>query len=229
MIRQSLIAAFWAGLIALDITAFGPWLIAQPMIAGPLFGWLMGNLAVGLIIGGIVQLLWMDVTPVGVGIPYDATAVAILAIFWATLPGASSLAQIVLALIMAVPFGSIFRRMDQRARRFNTRILHHIEKVSDERLPLALNVGIAAGLVWSFLRYAVSYFVVMLAGAWLWKKFSHLLLNPAFDAGLTMAAILLPIAGMSITLDLFLSEEPDAHWLARLGFKTGVKTKGKSG
>ena len=80
MTRHALIAALWAGLIALDITGSGPWLIAQPLVAGPLLGWLMGHVAVGLVIGGIVQLLWMDVTPVGVGIPFDAMAVTPMAV-----------------------------------------------------------------------------------------------------------------------------------------------------
>jgi len=227
--RHALTAALWGGLIALDITGFGPLMIAQPLVAGPLFGWLTGHLAAGVIIGGIVQLLWMDITPVGVGIPYDAMAVTVLATFWATLAPDLSLAHIVLALIMAVPFGSLFRRMDQHARRFNTHLLHRIEKVKDEYLPLALDAGIVAGLVWSFLRYALSYFLAMLAGAWVWKKIGMIPPDSLLDRGLSLAAVLLPIAGMGITLDLFLSEDPDARWLARLGFKSGsAKAKGKS-
>jgi mannose/fructose/N-acetylgalactosamine-specific phosphotransferase system component IIC len=222
VIRHALIASLWGGLIALDITGFGPWLITQPMVAGPLFGWLMGHVDTGVVIGGIVQLLWMDITPVGVGIPYDAMAVTLLAIFWATLSPTTSLSQIVLALILAVPFGSVFKMMDQWARRLNTRILHTMEAVKDEYLSAALSGGIAAGLVWSFLRYALSYFFAMLAGAWAWERISHFLKAPSMDRGLTMAAILLPLAGMSITLDLFLSEEPDTRWLARLGFKGGA-------
>ena len=173
MIRHAFIASLWGGLIALDITGFGPWLITQPMICGPLFGWLMGHVDTGVIIGGIVQLLWMDVTPVGVGIPYDAMAVTLLSIFWSTLSVGGSLAQIVLALILAVPFGSAFRRMDQWARRLNTRIVHRIESVKDEHLSVALTAGIAGGLLWSFLRYALSYFVSMLAGAWVWQKIGY--------------------------------------------------------
>jgi mannose/fructose/N-acetylgalactosamine-specific phosphotransferase system component IIC len=229
VIRHALIAAFWGGVIALDITGFGPWLIAQPMVAGPLFGWLMGGqVATGVIIGGVVQLLWMDITPVGVGIPYDAMAVTLLAIFWSTLTAPASLSKVVLALILAVPFGSVFKMMDQWARRLNTRILHHMETVKDEYLSVALSAAITAGLVWSFLRYAISYFIAMLMGAWLWGKIGYFAKLPSVDRGLAMAAILLPLAGMSITLDLFLSEEPDTRWLARLGFKGSGKQKSKS-
>jgi len=219
MIKDSLTAAVVAGIIALDITAFGPWMIAQPIVAGPLFGWFMGHIAVGVIVGGIVQLLWMDVMPVGVGIQYDATAVTILAIFWASQQPTSSLSQIMLALGMAVPFGMVFKHMDIHARRLNTRILHRVESVSDERLPTALSLGIGLGLLWSFLRYAATYFVVMLVGAWCWTKIGYFPKDTFFDRALTMMVILLPVAGMANVLDLFMSEEPDARWLARLGFK----------
>lgn len=223
MIRQAFIASLWAGLIALDITAIGPFLIAQPMVAGPLFGFLVGHVAVGLIIGGIVQLLWMDVTPVGVGIPYDATAVTILAVYWASLGPTSSLSQMVLALLIAVPFGTIFKRMDQASRRVNTKILHRIEHVPDERITASLSLGIGLGLLWSLVRYAATYFVSMMAGAWLWQRIGYFPKDTWFDRSLTMAIILLPVAGLAVTLDLFMSEDPDSQWLKRLGFR-GTRT-----
>lgn len=228
MIQNAFIASLWAGLLALDITGIGPMLIAQPMIAGPIFGYLMGNLAVGLIIGGIVQLLWMDVTPVGVGIPYDATAVTLLAVFWSTLPGGGSLSQMVLALALAVPFGALFKRMDQWSRRGNTKLLHRIESASDDRLSVVLAGGMLAALAWNYLRYAVSFFAAMVAGGWLWQRIGYFPKDTPLDRAMIMAIILLPLAGMSVALDLFLSEEPDARWSARLGFKTGGRRSGDS-
>ena len=67
--QKLIVAAMWAGVISLDFTACGPFMVSQPLVCGPLFGWLMGQVIVGVIIGGIVQLLWMDLSPIGVGIP----------------------------------------------------------------------------------------------------------------------------------------------------------------
>lgn len=225
MIPRLGIAAAWAGLMALDFTGFGPWMVAQPMVCGPLFGWLMGQLAVGVILGGIAQLLWIDVTPVGVGIPYDPTAVTILAVYWAALPAHSSLSQIVLALFIAVPFGFVFRVMDFYARRINTIIARSVEKVRDETLPTALSFGILGGLIWTWLRYAVTYAGSMWVGQKLW---SYLAYSPRMtwkDQGLTMAVIMLPVAGMGVALELLLLEDPEGRLTSLRHFKFSRHTK----
>ena len=38
------------------------------------------------------------------------------------------------------------------------------------------------------------------------------LVSLGLDQGLTMAALLLPVAGMGVTLELFLSDEPEGRW-----------------
>jgi mannose/fructose/N-acetylgalactosamine-specific phosphotransferase system component IIC len=219
MIPRCCIAAMWAGLIALDFTGFGPWMVTQPMVCGPLFGWLMGQMAVGVILGGIIQLLWIDVTPVGVGIPYDSTAVTLLAVYWAALPGHSSLSQIILALLIAVPFGFIFKIMEFYARRVNTHIVRRAEKVTDDNLPTALTLAILGGLLWTWVRYAVTYAVSMWAGEKLWRYLAYSPRMTWKDQGLTMAVIMLPVAGMGVALELLLLEDPESRWASLRHFK----------
>jgi mannose/fructose/N-acetylgalactosamine-specific phosphotransferase system component IIC len=201
-------AAMWAALICFDFTAFGPFMISQPLVCGPLFGWLMGQVSVGIIIGGIVQLLWMDLSPVGVGIPYDATATTLLAVYWATLQPHSALSQVILALAMAVPMGFVFRWLDQRARRINTRLMHQVEAFSDDKLPVGLWLGILGGISWSWIRYFVTYGVLFGLGEFLWRYWAYSPKMTMVDRGLTMASLLLPVAGLGVVLELFLSEEP---------------------
>src|ERR1700733_14042635 len=128
----------------------------------------MGQVVVGVIIGGIVQLLWMDLSPIGVGIPYDATAVTLLAVYWASLPGHSALSQVTLSLVMAVPLGFLVRWIDQLARRMNTFFMHQVEQVPDSSLPFALWAGIVAGILWSWVRYTVLYVIVFGVGQYVW-------------------------------------------------------------
>jgi PTS system mannose-specific IIC component len=205
-------SALWAGIIALDFTACGPFMLSQPMVCGPLFGWLMGQVAVGVIIGGIVQLLWMDLSPIGVGIPYDATSTTLLAIYWATISDHSALSQVVLALLAAVPFGFLFRLLDQLARRINTLLMHRVGQLPDEYLGWGLWAGILGGITWSLVRYTVAYAALFYFGGKVWMRFAYSPRLTPMDQGLTMAVLLLPVAGMGVTLELFLSEEPEGRW-----------------
>src|SRR5262249_8640146 len=150
-------AAVWAGVISLDFTACGPFMVSQPLVCGPLFGWLLGHVVVGVIVGGIVQLLWMDLSPIGVGIPYDGTSTTLLAVYWASLPGNGALSQIMLSLAIAVPFGFLFRWLDQLARKINTRISHQVDHFPDERLAWGLWFGVGTGVLWSWVRYTALY------------------------------------------------------------------------
>jgi len=108
----------WAGFISLDFTACGAVLwFRNRSSAVRCFGWLLGQVAVGIIIGGIVQLLWMDLSPVGVGIPYDATATTLLAVYWSTrLGGGGVILRSCWLWLWPFPLGFFFRWVDQLAR-----------------------------------------------------------------------------------------------------------------
>jgi mannose/fructose/N-acetylgalactosamine-specific phosphotransferase system component IIC len=212
-------AAAWAGVISLDITAIGPFMVSQPLVAGPIFGWLMGNVLAGVIIGGIVQLVWMDVTPVGVGIPFDTTAVTVLAIYWSTLVPDVKIPHMMLALMLAAPLGYLFCLMDSYARRLNTVAVRKIERVPDSYLPLSIRLGILAGLLWSWIRYFLFYALVMGAGEALWRWLLQKPMPEWVIQGLTMSAYVFPIAGLGVALELFLTEEPERRTNV-FGFKS---------
>ena len=222
-VHKLIVAAMWAGVISLDFTACGPFMVSQPLVCGPLFGWFMGQIAMGVIVGGIMQLLWMDLSPVGVGIPYDATAATILAVYWATRPQSGTLSQVVLALALAAPFGFLFRWLDQWARHVNTRIMHQIDRFSDEALPLGLWIGIVSGISWSWVRYTLAYGLVFALGQMIWMRFDYIPRWTSIDQGLTLAIVLLPVAGMGVTLELFLSDEPEGRWSSRRASKPSKK------
>jgi mannose/fructose/N-acetylgalactosamine-specific phosphotransferase system component IIC len=221
--HKLIVAAMWAAVISLDFTACGPFMVSQPLVCGPLFGWLMGQVAVGVIIGGIVQLLWMDLSPIGVGIPYDATATTLLAIYWATLSPHSALSQIALALILAVPFGFLFRFFDQLARRVNTILMHQVDRFSDERLSWGLWAGILAGVAWSWVRYTLAYGLFFGLAQMAWNRLAYSPRLTPVDQGLTMAILLLPVAGMGVALELFLSDEPEGRWAPWRAIKPSKK------
>src|SRR4051812_34861993 len=213
-------AAIWAGVIAFDITGFGPTMMAQPLVAGPWFAWLLGQVQVGVVIGGIVQLIWMDVSPIGVGVPFDTTAVTLLAGYWSCQHPICGIPQMMLALTLAVPFGYLFCRVDSYARRVNTLIARRLESTPDAYLSASLAGGIIAGLGWSWLRYAATYALVMWAGDRFWLWMARYPIPVWAIQGFQVAAYLLPIAGLGVALELFLTEEPERRLQALRPFKS---------
>ncbi len=215
-------SAAWAAVIALDITGIGPFMVSQPLVCGPIFGWILGDLRCGIIIGGIVQLLWMDVTPVGVGIPFDATATTLLGVFWSQIDSHASVSHMVVALALAVPFGWLFRIADHNARKLNTFFIRKLDAVPDKHVMDALTLSIAVGLVWCWLRYAVFYLAAMALGqkvlALLWSS-SY---GPLVEDKLAYTLYVLPMAGMGVVLELFLSDEPERRF-AKLRMGKGRK------
>ncbi len=53
------------GLLALDGTSLGQFMISRPLVAGVLTGWMMGDPVLGLLIGGIMEVYFISIFPVG--------------------------------------------------------------------------------------------------------------------------------------------------------------------
>ena len=59
------------GVLNLDVTAFGQFMVSRPIVVGPLVGWVMGQPGLGLEIGAIIELIWIGDVPVGAHLPPD--------------------------------------------------------------------------------------------------------------------------------------------------------------
>ncbi len=57
--------ALLGGFITLDETAFLQVMASRPIVVGPLVGWLIGDLESGLLLGSILELIYLDVLPAG--------------------------------------------------------------------------------------------------------------------------------------------------------------------
>jgi len=72
------------GLLVLDQTAVLQILISQPLVAGSIIGWLLGDIRLGLHLGLLLQLLWLNQIPVGgAKIPEGnlASVIAVILVF----------------------------------------------------------------------------------------------------------------------------------------------------
>ncbi|HHE54567.1 MAG TPA: hypothetical protein ENL21_02215, partial [Caldithrix abyssi] len=74
-----------AAILMLDNAAAFQMLLAQPIFAGPILGYLGGNLELGFELGFLLQLIWLSSMPVGAAIVpegnFGSMAATILGIF----------------------------------------------------------------------------------------------------------------------------------------------------
>ena len=72
-------AAILGGLIFLDSAAVAQIMISQPIVCAPLIGWFLGDWQSGLLIGALLELLWIGKLPIGSHVPPEAPISAITA------------------------------------------------------------------------------------------------------------------------------------------------------
>ncbi|HBU68861.1 MAG TPA: hypothetical protein DEE98_00580 [Elusimicrobia bacterium] len=158
------VLAFIAALISLDITAFGQFMISRPAIVGPLFGYLMGDIKTGLVIGFIIELIWVSFIPMGAAIPTDVTTVAVLSSVWGLKYFSGHHGIIVLAMLLAIPAGMLYKQFDIIVRYFNVSVMRWVEegvKNGDER---RIEYGVHFSLLLFFFKSFVFYFLLIATG-----------------------------------------------------------------
>lgn len=127
-----------AGLLGLDATAAFQVMVSRPLVVGGVAGSLLGDTALGLTVGSLVELLWMGGVPVGSLVPPDGTqagvfaaAVAILLKDASLFPGAGEAAAS-LGVLAAVPVGIVAARGEIIQRHLNDRLSRRAEQYADE-------------------------------------------------------------------------------------------------
>jgi mannose/fructose/N-acetylgalactosamine-specific phosphotransferase system component IIC len=199
MIENIFILALIASICALDVTAFGQFMICRPIFCAPLFGYLTGDIYTGLWLGMIIELIWINSLPLGVAVPVDIVSVSILSVFWACkfLHGSQSAA--IWGIFFAVPFAYFYRELDVLNRNFNIRIMHWVENGIKNGKENRINYGIFFSLLLFFVRIYAFYLITMTIGSWLFQGI-YLQFPAVLAAGFKKAWYLLPVLGFGASL-----------------------------
>src|SRR5439155_6711639 len=98
----------WGTLAGLDLVSVLQGMLARPLVAGTVSGWLLGDLGTGLRIGAALELFALDVLPIGAARYPDLAAAAVGAVTaaagagWSRVLGASVGLGLVLGLVGGV-------------------------------------------------------------------------------------------------------------------------------
>jgi mannose PTS system EIIC component len=142
--------ALLGGLLALDRVGVGQFALSQPVVAGPLVGWVLGDAAAGLAVGGGLQLLYAGSLPVGASVPPDEAAASVVAaataVVGARIAGLEpvNLCTLSLALLAGLAAGEVGRGLDLWARRANVWFAHRADAAAargDDRALASLALG----------------------------------------------------------------------------------------
>lgn len=155
---ETLALALLGGVLALDGTAAGQFMVSRPLVAGALTGWLLGVPGAGVAIGGVLELYLLVSIPAG-GARFPESSVAtVVAVGVATaFEGAG-------AVPMALAFGLLWGQMAGMTvtaqRRLNARI---VPQPGGPTAGRSISLAHLSALLLDFLRGVV----VTIAGVWL--------------------------------------------------------------
>jgi PTS system mannose-specific IIC component len=177
---ELLVIAVWGGIVSLDTTAALQGLISHPLVSCTITGLLLGNVALGLFVGIVLELLWLGELPIGAAYFAEsnlgATAAAAIAVISAQLTGRPTVA-LALALILSVVISLIGGKMVVLLRNHNGRVyqklinsdtltIHTINKTHFQAIALsflsgAVLVALCSGLLgWLILPVLIQYLPV---------------------------------------------------------------------
>ncbi len=154
--------ALLGALVALDGTSVGQFMVSRPLVTGPLAGWVLGDPVLGLLVGGILELYFIPVFPVGGGdFPEGGPPAVVAVAAAAALPGAGGVA-------LGVFLGFLWSRLGMAStavfRRVNGLLVPDPARV--EASPLRI-VGAQVGAIsLDFVRGGVLTLLGLLVAGW---------------------------------------------------------------
>lgn len=220
-ILQILLVAFAGGIIGLDRTALGQFMISQPIVAAPLTGWLLGDTATGLVIGAVLELIWVLDLPIGTFVPADSTVAAVSATAVAVLGSGGTVAPLDLigfSILLTTAMAPVTMAADGFIRKRNVRLVEWAEEAGDADVEKRLVLAQLAGLSVFFLKSFVLYAVLVPAGLALVLAFN--ILPEKAHAAMALFVKLLPLLGAALVVCRLSIRSLDGFVLA--GFVTAL-------
>jgi mannose/fructose/N-acetylgalactosamine-specific phosphotransferase system component IIC len=202
-------AALIGALLELDEYFVGMTLVSQPVISGGIAGFLCGDPVTGIMIGSIVQLIWI-MPPVGAYVPPSPSAIAFSsAVFGITVSGSVPAeerhALLMFALAAGASFGYLTGQMDVWNRKLNTRIMRAFEKKIEEGgskyAYLVQFLAVAA----KYFRDVAGYLIILYFGLPLAVKIYETLPDQAVS-GLKIAFWAAPMIGFAVLFEMFFTK-----------------------
>lgn len=185
-----------AALIITENYGYGYWMISRPIFAGPLFGLILGDLQMGLIVGASVELMFMGVLPIGGSVPPNAQIAGIIGTIFAIKSGAPEI-----GISLALPIGILAQFLIMLAWNINIYITHKADKEIEQGNTKKIELIHLSGILVFFIVFFIASFLAIYFGSGFVSNINDAL--PVWvSEGLKIASSLLPAIGMAMLLKM---------------------------
>lgn len=156
MLIKIILVSFVGSLLCLDRIAVQA-MVSRPVIIAPVIGLILGNPYAGLVIGAMLELLWIDRVPIGIYVPPNDSVAAVFAASVAVIAGQVlgdvSKELTALSILMAIPAGIAAKKIDVKMMASNNTLSDQALEDAKSRNIRAIEKKIWVGLGRMFLLY----------------------------------------------------------------------------
>lgn len=204
MFTEIIIISLCGSLLCLD-RVFIQAMVSRPVVIAPVIGLLSNHLYAGLMIGALIELIWIDRLPIGTYIPPNdsiaaVVATAVTAIAGSTL-GKVSPELIALSVLLAIPCGILAKQIDVMIVKSNNIMSDKALADAQEEDVRAIERKNYLGLIRVFLFYTVFLLAVQAilvpSVIWVYPKFNEILLR-----ALSFTYYFLPLLGIAVAINM---------------------------
>lgn len=214
MVLAVLGVAAIGGVLGLDRTAAGQFMISQPIVAGPVTGWMLGDPIAGIVIGSVLELVWLLDLPVGTFVPADATIGTVSATAVAVLgsQAGASLPIMGFSILLATAAVPVTMKADTLVRKWNSRLSDAALAASGISEGRALSRAQFTGLSFFFLKSFVLCCFFVPLGVAAAGFFAHM--PGAVHRAMSLYVKFLPLLGVALVVRKLSIKTVDAYVLA---------------
>lgn len=202
MMEHILVASIVGSFLSLDMTFINNVMISRPIVAGPVLGWILGDITTGMYLGVLFEMLWSDAVYVGAAIPINITLLTALTMGCIALIPHQGTALTMATIIIALPMSMLFRHVEIVLRAYNTVRAHKVDRFIEEGRTWIVPSVILHGVILPLVMNAVLLFVGILLTAAI-GKFLFFRCSPEIIYALTVGYFTLPILGFAVLFNNF--------------------------
>ena len=203
MLFETSIVALAGGCLCLD-RVFLQFMISRPVVSGTLIGFLLSDPYTGLVSGALVELLWIDRSPIGTVVPPNETIASIVIAAAVIIAGKSlgtvSRELIALGVLILLPTAILGQVLDTWTIRKNDKIAKKAAEMASYGDIDGVSRLHVKSLARTYLANTGFIFAALLVGSYAVAGI-YPLIPPALSRALSYIYFFLPVLGVAVALN----------------------------